>query len=366
MSDTATTEFGVPDRFSGNTVEVRHRQNYVVKPNAAGEIVFGCVSTPGGPLMVGRGVFEADLQDLSTLATLPINVDTDSADWTFLGKNMAILPNSEYLGQRNPYEARAFRTAALAMEVKFAGTTLNDNGQIYFTKTALKDLGVAGLKTAPLDATRVDAARVYTAADVINGITQMTAQNRYQQFRPREGGYIVAANSDPDYDFVPINQSSTAYVRQLLSAANPQAELQTLGTLAVDTSLPIGQTLVIKGVEAIGSMESCWFVATGLDATAAFVLRAVHCVEYQVEPTSTISKFTTPSPPEDTVALNVAADVGKVMPVAVPAMNNASGSWGKRVLGYVRSALKVVGATGIPLISQGANFANALWSEVEG
>jgi len=145
------------------------------------------------------------------------------------------------------------------------------------------------------------------------------------------GLYSVATNSQPDFEFTPIEENLTNIPAVFGNNATDTTGTSMFGSLRLNTST---QTAVGTGGSVIqgagdvflglGNQESIVIKVTN-SATSAVggVLKLWSCLEAQVNSNSSLYQFAGHSPPLDPVALEIYRKISSEIPVAVSCDKNA-------------------------------------------
>jgi len=349
---------GVPDRYSGNTVVVDHKISVTVKAGANGTAKLVVLPTLPGALYVFGETSGASCLFTSVTGVPGINTVSNNA---YCG-----IPFQEYiplaqipggtnvqLPNMNVYNASRARCVALALELKNRTPPLSCSGDFIFSKFPVKfgqqwlpqfyQNGGLGNSSGqywtrmsdPLPASQSDA----------------SAYKNYVMLPSIEGGYAVATRTKPDWDMIDMsgannnNRDARTWAGQFFYPVDDNSWILSSGGVrpsvraifSPDNSSaddPIGLSWCDEGMSGIAA------IGEGLSADQTFEATVTMCVEYDVQPRSSVSKFLNPSPKEDPVALKIASDVMAKMPTAVPQKANSGGGFWGTLTNIITSGVK--------------------------
>lgn len=155
------------------------------------------------------------------------------------------------------------------------------------------------------------------------------------------GVYVGCYNSQVDFPFQPILENISSACIPATIAASDWGQLSAAG---------VG---VFPGF--YNGFESSVIKITNMSTTNTMIVKCWSCVEYQVVNTSTLTDYTSVSPPLDMVAIRAYREIVLSLPIAVMAKDNA-GFW-QRVLSILRTITGVGAALPGPygIMSGGVN-----------
>jgi len=374
---------GVPDRSSGKVIVVHHKTDITVTPNAQGQISVCMLPT----LPAGLGVYCDGTTTPANVSGKFISVDGNPKQILASGSGAAagysMIPYQEYIASPpiaggtggalpnlNPYSAAKARVIAMALEIVDKATSLTSQGDITVVQVPFRcsETSLVGL-AAPVGQTCSGKYWQRTVDKPIFTDQQATNVQGYKCFKPKEGAYAVATRADPDWnmrDWAPSNYTTSAPPSNAWTAQEFLPVMDQFAALSGGTSqMPfygqtdgssdwVGFTFVDTGTTAI--FATC----SGLNTTTPQPLRfiATTCVEYQPEPTSTVAKFTSPSPAHDPLALETVSRAQTVMPMAVT--RSEKQSFFGTLLSLVGQGVRGLAKSGIPIVSEVAAGANSI------
>jgi hypothetical protein len=400
---------GVPDKFSGQSVVVDHKLNTTCV-TSGGIMGISILPTLPGALYVNKGAWT-----LGTWGEL-----TAPSTYTINGSGPSFasgIPYSEYQGLlagaptpanplpyyylSNPYSA--VRARIVSMSVKVVNTTadIQKAGQMFCAKVSQKAAyaGTGAVQVGPITSAGSTfknlgyyAQSYFPFIDTNSQI--LTGFNSYKLMDAKDGCYMVAGRSDGEWEFkdwgrlhqyevdsagTTISGSAIGTFIDLVGNVDGCSNfIQAGGELAsgpfsfltygYPTKLDVngGSTKDALGPCFIDDSVECMFIGVegaisgGTENT--FDIQVTTCVEYQVQPLSSVAKFARQSPREDLPALAAAVEVQRKLPIALPA-NSTNGSWSgmvKNILSGIGTAGKFLGNIGVPF----AGIAGGLASQV--
>lgn len=379
---TSMKSVGVPDRYSGDTVVLDHKMTVTVVNGSLGTMKLLALPTLPGALWIYGETGGSDIPGGYTTVTGTTGTAVHNGNYyqcipfqEYLPPNaISYTPGAHVLPNMNVYNATHARCVALALEVKDKSNSLNSQGDITCTRFPWRVGSQALIGKA--DKPGGSATGYYwqrTVDPPLSNKQDATAYKSYTCFPVKEGAYSVATRTKPDWDmmeFAPVNSNADddgTWLGQwwdlVLSnsafaggAFNTTSAIQYgVSTVAPANGDTIGPSWVDDGTSGIA------MVIDGLNTTTpqALEVTITICVEYEVRPTSSISKFLAPSPKEDPVAMKIVSDTMSQLPSAVPQKQNSGGGFWDKVKGIIG---KVVGGIekAIPIVSQVAGVASKI------
>jgi hypothetical protein len=378
FSDVSLRSIGVPDGFGGDTLKHCNTMEITVKPSAAGNINFTVFPSASTPLVVSEGIYQAitiPTADATNVAngTTVIDLDMSNAGTGSTGLYPGIywptwatsVGNGDTFG---PYGYKSQRVVSMGLEWRYTGTALSDKGVC--TAAVVDGYMIPGYVDKPAEPASHWAStrtrfmqRGDTFAVVSNSEGSLSNQPRFVQQTMHSsegaGGMIVLTSAEEGFALVPticdtimVNSGTTAaeYTAGTASA--------TIAGYGIFSATP---TDVIKfPILPWQNLRPVGVAFTGLDPSISIVLRLKQRVEATVDVNSPFQQFSDKSPTEDSVALGLAADISKTLPVMVPVTMNGFGDWWRKIMSVISSAGKIVGGIGIPMVSQVATGVGGL------
>lgn len=275
---------GVPDRYGGPSLRIRHRTTVTFTGNAW----FAMLPTPG------VAVWSSGTDPATGGAFAP----------TYFSDASSLFPPA---GNGSEVVER-FRIISHTLEVKPVSAVLNNAGM--FNVARLPGIEV----TEQVSASTVMSKYI----DGMDSVTQtaISAQAGARMFHVNEGFYTFAINEGGEWDFSPI----------------------IVGTSSLWGSDPgEGSTAVLSGrFLGFGNTTPIGISFTGSNSSTSYAMTIEMCVEYVPRAGTMLAEMAAPSPPYDPVALDVYSRAARSLPSSVPAAEN-KGFWDK-VLSVVSSA----------------------------
>lgn len=306
---------GVPDEFNGRTLVRQHVLNLPLTDVASGTghlsgMVFVQLPTPGVACWYGF------LNDIAPV-------------WPAAGFRFfpVCYPDTAQLfpGQNPTENFSDFRYLSSAMEIISNDPALTVAGSISVIKM------------------RVSATVDVTGDLILTGDEGFAAVDSRAEYSGKyaDGAYAVALNTQPDWEFSPMVRRS---VDEGGAGGTFKDTTSTGGYIYGATTTHVGPARF--PVLGMGSLEATVFKilvppVTAGQTIATYTLRCWSTVEYKVNAMSLLYPSTTSSPPYDPYALGMYRAMTGVVPVAVPAHQNAN-FW-TRLLGLMGKGLSAVG-----------------------
>jgi len=378
---------GVPDMFSGKTVVVDHKVDITITPDSNGNISLCMLPTlPGGIYVYGGGTTATEPTIVGGYTSVDGNVINQPWGTAFAYTGYSGIPYQEYvpstgaggaggnLPSMNPYNAAKARIVSMGLELSDKSTSLNSQGDItvvqvpfkWSTESTVGKASAQGVSTTQ---------GTYWQREVdkpINTDAQATNVAGYVCMKPKEGAYAVAKRASPNWNMQDWSPSNYSTSTPPTNAWNVQMTCGVLDQYSATTTGGISQmpyfytskgSSDVIGFSMVDNNTSAIFVTmTGLNTTTPQPIRVIGstCVEYVLQPVSTVAKFVAPSPREDPVALRTVSDAQTIMPMAVKGREK-QGFFGT-LLGLLGKGVRGLANAGLGVASEIAAGANSIVS----
>jgi hypothetical protein len=377
---------GVPDKYSGETIVVDHKMDITITPNATGAISLAILPTLPGALHVYCDGTNTPANITGKYTAIDGTLRQLDVTGSGASQGYACIPFQEYvpstpaaiglgtpLPNMNVYSAARARCVALGMELVDKATDLNSQGDVTITQVPIR-IGQESIVGQCCQAGRVSSLvgnywQRTVDTPIVND-SQATNVKNYVCMKPKEGVYAVGKRSSPEWSmkpFAPMNSQGTSPLNgtwtgqffgpvtsDFASFSAGASSLQYYNYAGGDSADSIGWSWADPDTQGI------FATLTGLNTTTPQPIRVLvtMCVEYELQSTSSISKFTGPSPKEDQKALKTVSDAQSMMPPAVKGTQK-QGFFGSLISALGSAARGIAGAH-IPIISDLASGANAI------
>lgn len=297
VNDPAMSQ-GYPDGDAQPSVNLDYRRVYTIKPDANGDIVFMLAPSAQGCLNMNVGVV-ATASVVSNAATFSgFAVGTSTAglgqipDELLSGWNQSL----NWPGSNN--STPAFRPLVCSADVHYTGSSMMDAGRVAVTRTRCSE-EISG-------STLIDASTDYQA-DVAG----------FLNLAPNSGllpsSVILPARQSFNVRSIPVRPLYETTIESVSDAAlieNRQYKLRNSAT---------------AGFQLTPSYHSqCpWYRVeySGLDQSASITISLKYCIQYAIQPNSTVAPFAHPSPTSSPSILQRAAHYVSNLAVARPIAN---------------------------------------------
>lgn len=403
LSNMAMKSGGVPDRYSGKTVVVDHKYTFNVLPDKFGNLSAICLPTLPGALYIGSANYPTVGQQPSIVGGF---IDVTGNIYNIQGNPSSNasyqgIPFQEYvpstpitaypttagtLSNYNPYGASRARVISMAWSWKSTGTLLTTSGKAIFTRFPFKlnRTGYVGTVNFPFQTTATVLNKYWTRGTDPAPYTMgdATAYGDYVDLAVIEGGYQVGVKQSSDwpmYEWAPTNVQTTgggagAFQGQWWNVASDDRSVLTVPAITGAMEYGYLNALVSTGTPAL-STDSTGFAFVDEGFSGLFVnfsgmpsgstsppleVTVVLCVEYEVLPSSVVSKFLKPSAMEDPRALQTVSDAQRLLPSAVPVVQKDNGGFWGTVMHILGAGVKGLAGMGLPVVSQIAAGASSI------
>lgn len=309
---------GIPDAYNGKSLGVKNTLTmpYSFSSNADTYIVV--MPTPG----VAFWHFSVSAGKVLTSSDVVLTPVLYPGYTSMFGD-----PASGFLDRAQ--QVTKFRYASTAVGLYPTCNMMSYNGSVQAWKAAItfsREMRSKTIATTPV--TNID---IYEP--IVTGLEALGAPaNENYADSYIHGLYSVATNSQPDFEFVEIQENLGHIPAVFGTTATDTTGTSMWGSLRLDTSV---QTAVGTGGTAIagvgdvflglGTQEAIIIKVTNSNSSAVgAVLKLWACLEYQVNSNSALYQFAGHSPPLDPVALELYRKISSEIPVGVSCDKNAS------------------------------------------
>jgi len=283
---------GIPDSYNGKTLSRKDVYTGALNGTAGRDDYYIISPTPG----VAAWYAQTATGVAPTTATTWQSIEFPQAFGT-----ANIFGDSSTGSSNRASNVDAFRYASLCAGVYPTSNYMSFAGSIQVWKAPLKQT----LENVALTFATTPAVSFSTTEVVVSGLeatTRVPPENYTHSFI--DGMYTVATNNQPDFPFVPIVEGYNKLPAQ-----------------ATGTSM-FG---VLNGPYlGMGDTDSIIVKISNADtSTNSFTLKVWACVEYRVQPASSLYQYAGTSPDYDPVALAMYRKVSQRIPLAVVCAENA-------------------------------------------
>lgn len=369
--------YGVPDGTDARTVCMVHRTNFILTPDAGGNISVALMPFlpatayvgAGNTTWVGGGVphqIHCDLPASGAATTWMGIPNNDLAGPT----DLALLNLRGVLGTTNPATvfinaltlARKARIAGIGCEVAYEGAPLNATGRIAVGHTPLTlDNNGCSLRTADMGGFASQGAVGVNSIPNTYQSVMMLEDSR--NFNVLDGVMVQARFAEAGEDTFEFDefhtprwnnyqsggvQNSNIRVDTLIPFSGPVSSdgVAISGTgsgdvfLIGDNTAPSSPNAGVLGVNLISErIQPVAIIATGMQSSASLRFTIKTAVEYQVAPGSIWQAFAQPGLQRDDRMLRLVSLASRKAPVAAPVSHNASGEYTGRLIGGIDTLL---------------------------